>query len=47
MTVNFIQDNGTNKVKQKRDMDYKYGQMDQNLKGFGKMIWLMVMVDLS
>jgi hypothetical protein len=45
MTVNFIQDNGTNKVKLKRGMDYKYGLMDQNLKGFGKMIWQMGSAD--
>jgi hypothetical protein len=45
MTVKSIQDNGTNKVKQKRGMDYKYGQIDQNLKDSGKMIWLMDLAD--
>ena len=45
MTVNCILDNGISKVKQKRDMDCKFGQMDQNLRDFGKMIWQTDSVD--
>ena len=41
-----IQDNGTQTVKQKKVMVFKYGQTDLNMKDFGTMIWLEVLEDL-
>lgn len=45
MMVNCIRDSGIRKVKRKKVTEYKFGQMAQNLKDFGKMIWQMVTGD--
>ena len=41
----FTRDNGMTNQKQRKDMVYKFGQMDPNMKDFGIMIWHVVTED--
>lgn len=45
-TDKFTQANGTVKVILRKAMEFKYGQMDQNMKDLGQIIKLLVLEDL-